>query len=213
MAGKDVNEVGRLDEKKKKKREDLLNATYELFTSKGVFDTSISDIVKKANMAKGTFYLYFKDKYDIRNALITKKAGELFSVAYEKMYRKKFSSLEATVICAADVIIDQLNEDKTLLEFIAKNLQWGLFHKVLLEGENDVSKSFFDWYSELIATSGRKFKNHVSHLYDRGIDQFDLLQCDPARRAGRTAGTQRGTSPVDSGDPAHAGDRREIIKR
>ena len=114
--------------KKKKKREDLLNATYELFTSKGVFDTSISDIVKKANMAKGTFYLYFKDKYDIRNALITKKAGELFSVAYEKMYRKKFSSLEATVICAADVIIDQLNEDKTLLEFIAKNLQWGLFH-------------------------------------------------------------------------------------
>ena len=55
MAGKDVNEVGRLDEKKKKKREDLLNATYELFTSKGVFDTSISDIVKKANMAKGTF--------------------------------------------------------------------------------------------------------------------------------------------------------------
>ena len=61
MAGKDVNEVGRLDEKKKKKREDLLNATYELFTSKGVFDTSISDIVKKANMAKGTFYLYFTD--------------------------------------------------------------------------------------------------------------------------------------------------------
>ena len=47
-----MNEVGRLDEKKKKKREDLLNATYELFTSKGVFDTSISDIVKKANMAK-----------------------------------------------------------------------------------------------------------------------------------------------------------------
>ena len=148
MAGKDVNEVGRLDEKKKKKREDLLNATYELFTSKGVFDTSISDIVKKANMAKGTFYLYFKDKYDIRNALITKKAGELFSVAYEKMYRKKFSSLEATVICAADVIIDQLNEDKTLLE-----------------GENDVSKSFFDWYSELIATSGRKFKNHELVIY------------------------------------------------
>ncbi len=115
MAGKDVNEVGRLDEKKKKKREDLLNATYELFTSKGVFDTSISDIVKKANMAKGTFYLYFKDKYDIRNALITKKAGELFSVAYEKMYRKKFSSLEATVICAADVIIDQLNDYWNLL--------------------------------------------------------------------------------------------------
>ena len=53
-----MNEVGRLDEKKKKKREDLLNATYELFTSKGVFDTSISDIVKKANMAKAVSYTH-----------------------------------------------------------------------------------------------------------------------------------------------------------
>ena len=29
-------------------------------------------------MAKGTFYLYFKDKYDIRNRLITNKAGKVF---------------------------------------------------------------------------------------------------------------------------------------
>ncbi|MGN1206077.1 MAG: TetR/AcrR family transcriptional regulator [Eubacterium sp.] len=160
-----MNQVGRLDEKKKKKREDLLNAAYELFTSQGVFDTSISNIVKNANMAKGTFYLYFKDKYDIRNALITKKAGELFSIAYEQMYQKQFSSLEETVLCVADIIIDQLNEDKTLLEFIAKNLQWGLFHKVLLEGENEVSKSFYDWYTELIKNSGRKFKNHELVIY------------------------------------------------
>ena len=157
--------MGRVEENKKKKKEALFRTAYELFTTKGINSTAISDIVEKAGVAKGTFYLYFKDKYDIRNALITKKAGELFSVAYEKMYRKKVSSLEATVICAADVIIDQLNEDKTLLEFIAKNLQWGLFHKVLLEGENDVSKSFFDWYSELIATSGRKFKNHELVIY------------------------------------------------
>lgn len=157
--------MSKVEEKKKNKQEALLASAFKLFTEKGINNTSISEIVKNAKMAKGTFYLYFKDKYDIRNALITKKAGELFSVAYEKMYRKKFSSLEATVICAADVIIDQLNEDKTLLEFIAKNLQWGLFHKVLLEGENDVSKSFFDWYSELIATSGRKFKNHELVIY------------------------------------------------
>lgn len=157
--------MGRLDEKKKKKREDLLNAAYELFTSKGVFDTSISDIVKKANLAKGTFYLYFKDKYDIRITLITEKAGELFSIAYEQMNGKTFSSLEDTVICVSDIIIDHLNQNKSLLEFISKNLQWGVFHKVLLEGENEVSKSFYDWYTELIASSGRKFKNHELVIY------------------------------------------------
>ena len=54
--------VGKLDEKKKAKRDSLLVAAFALFTDKGVNDTSVSDIVKRANMAKGTFYLFFKDK-------------------------------------------------------------------------------------------------------------------------------------------------------
>lgn len=160
-----MRNVGKLDEKKKKKREALLDAAYELFTSASVFDTSISDIVKKAEMAKGTFYLYFKDKYEIRNELVTRKAGKLFQMAKEKMQNEVFKSLEETVICVVDIIIEQLDNDRTLLEFIAKNLQWGLFHHVLLEGENEVSASFFDWYSELIKSSGRKFRNHELIIY------------------------------------------------
>lgn len=157
--------MGKTDEKKKKKRADLLDAAYELFTSKGIFDTSISDIVNKAKMAKGTFYLYFKDKYEIRTELITKKAGELLSVVRSKMQNKRFDSLEETAICLVDIIIEELSADKTMLEFIAKNLRWGIFHKVLLEGGNEVSDSFFDWYSELIKASGRKFRNHELMIY------------------------------------------------
>lgn len=157
--------MGRLDEKKKKKRADLLEAAYELFTSQGIFDTSISDIVNKAEMAKGTFYLYFKDKYDIRSELITAKAGELFQVARKKMQHVNCGSVEETVIHVVDIILEELSVDKTLLEFIAKNLHWGLFHKVLLEGGNDVSDSFFDWYSEVILQSGRKFRNHELMIY------------------------------------------------
>ena len=47
-------------------------------TTKGLAKTTISDIVENAGVAKGTFYLYFKDKYDIRNKLISHKAGEHF---------------------------------------------------------------------------------------------------------------------------------------
>ena len=157
--------MGRLDEKKKKKREDLLNAAYELFTSQGIFDTSISDIVNKAQMAKGTFYLYFKDKYEIRTELVKEKAGELFSVVRKKLPHNSQESLENTVIHLVDIIVEELNADKTLLEFIAKNLRWGIFHKVLLEGGNEVSNSFFDWYSELIQASGRQFRNHELMIY------------------------------------------------
>lgn len=157
--------VGKLDEKKKQKREALLGAAYDLFTSQGIFDTSISDIVKKAEMAKGTFYLYFKDKFDIRTALITEKAGKLFSVVREKMRDKRADSLEETVIQLVDIIIDELDADKRMLEFISKNLRWGIFHKVILEGGNEVSDSFYDWYTELIQSSGRTFRNHELMIY------------------------------------------------
>lgn len=160
-----MDTVGKLDEKKKQKREALLGAAYDLFTSQGIFDTSISDIVKKAEMAKGTFYLYFKDKFDIRTALITEKAGKLFSVVREKMRDKKADSLEETVIRLVDIIIDELDADKRMLEFISKNLRWGIFHKVILEGGNEVSDSFYDWYNELIRSSGRTFRNHELMIY------------------------------------------------
>ena len=68
----------RVEEKKKQKQEALLMSAFELFTSKGINNTSISDIAKQAKMAKGTFYLYFKDKYDIRDRLIANKASRLF---------------------------------------------------------------------------------------------------------------------------------------
>ncbi len=157
--------MGRLDEKKRRKREALLDASYELFTSQGIYDTSISDIVNRAKMAKGTFYLYFKDKNDIRNELITRKAGELFQKAKERILEKKEKRLEDVVVTLVDAIIEQLNSDKSLLEFIARNLRWGLFHKVLLEGGNEVSDSFYDWYSGVVRASGRKFRNHELMIY------------------------------------------------
>lgn len=116
-------------------------------------------------MAKGTFYLYFKDKFDIRTALITEKAGKLFSVVREKMRDKRADSLEETVIQLVDIIIDELEADKRMLEFISKNLRWGIFHKVILEGGNEVSDSFYDWYNELIQSSGRTFRNHELMIY------------------------------------------------
>lgn len=157
MAGKDVNEVGRLDEKKKKKREDLLNATYELFTSKGVFDTSISDIVKKANMAKGTFYLYFKDKYDIRDRLITHKADRLFEIAYEELEKSEYDTLEDCILFIVDNIVNQLSKNQSLMKFISKNLSWSLFSNVRI-GQLD-NKSCMDIFDGIIEDSGRNFRN------------------------------------------------------
>ena len=50
--------MGKLESNKKKKEDALYNTAFELFTTKGTNKTTISDIVEKAGVAKGTFYLY-----------------------------------------------------------------------------------------------------------------------------------------------------------
>lgn len=66
------------EENKKIKEETLLSSAFNLFTKKGFKETSIQDIAESAGVGKGTFYLYFKDKYDIQNKLIEKKSRKAF---------------------------------------------------------------------------------------------------------------------------------------
>ncbi|UUZ87039.1 TetR/AcrR family transcriptional regulator [Paenibacillus sp. P26] len=43
----------------------MVAAALELFQTKGYHSTKVSDIVKAAGIAQGTFYLYFKSKEDL----------------------------------------------------------------------------------------------------------------------------------------------------
>ncbi len=157
--------MGKLDEKKKLKRESLLGAAFTLFTSKGINDTSISDIAKRANMAKGTFYLYFKDKFDLRDKLIAAKANALFHRAAEELEKQPVTELEDKVVFIADHIINQLNGDKILLKFLSKNLSSGVFRNTLF-GQGEAGEySFYDGYTLLLEQSGRKFHNPDLMLY------------------------------------------------
>ncbi len=157
--------MGKLDDKKKQKRDSLLMAAFALFTQKGINDTSISDIAKKANMAKGTFYLYFKDKFDIRDKLIADKARQVFSKALEEMNDVKLDTLEDHVIFMFNSIVNQLDQNKNLLRFISKNLSWGVFQKALLLENQEDGDNFYKRYYLLLDQSGRMFRNPDLMLY------------------------------------------------
>lgn len=82
MAGPGAVKEGKASRNKRRKRESLLNNAFELFTQKGISDTTIADIAERAGVAKGTFYLYFKDKYDLRDRLVRHKAEQILEHAY-----------------------------------------------------------------------------------------------------------------------------------
>ena len=73
--------MGKAEQNKQNKRASLLQAAFDLFLNQGFHDTTISDISKKSGLAKGTFYLYFKDKYDLRDQLIARKSEQLLQEA------------------------------------------------------------------------------------------------------------------------------------
>ena len=54
----------KIQENKEEKENNLITAALKLFTEKGVKETSVQEITNEAGVAKGTFYLYFKDKYE-----------------------------------------------------------------------------------------------------------------------------------------------------
>ena len=73
--------MGKVETNKKQKNTTLLQTSFELFTEKGFTKTTISDIVNRAGLAKGTFYLYFKDKYELRDRLVRDNTSQLFGYA------------------------------------------------------------------------------------------------------------------------------------
>lgn len=133
--------MGKIDKNKQIKRKSLLDAAFKLFISKGIHNTSVSDIVKGAGMAKGTFYLYFKDKYDIRNKLIAHKASGLFKEADRELKKTNITKPVEKVVFLADNIISQFERDKTLLSFISKKLSWGVFKNALIQEKEETALS------------------------------------------------------------------------
>lgn len=116
-------------EQKKVKRTKLVDAAYELFISKGIQETVIDDIVKKAGVAKGTFYLYFKDKYDLIDKMVLRKSTEVIDqalAATEKESLRCHLDFESKVLYFADYLVDYFGKNVELLTVIRKNLSRGV---------------------------------------------------------------------------------------
>lgn len=115
----------------------LLDTAFKLFTEKGIKNTSIQEIVDNADVGKGTFYLYFKDKYEIRDVLIEKESQKLFRDALKKLRKTDIKDLSKQVIFIVDNVIEVLKRQPLLLSFISKNLSWGIYTKTVKKLHNN----------------------------------------------------------------------------
>ena len=57
-----------MDRRKRKSRKAIFDACVELIQEKEFENITINEIVVRADLNRGTFYLHFADKYDMMNS-------------------------------------------------------------------------------------------------------------------------------------------------
>lgn len=138
--------MGKVEENKKIKKDTLFQAAFELFTEKGFAKTTISDIVNKAGLAKGTFYLYFNDKYDLRDKLIAFKSAKLFDDARHALEESNVDNFQDEILFITDYIIHRFQNEPVLMQFVAKNLSSGIFIDTFSDTKFLLSQQFYEHY-------------------------------------------------------------------
>lgn len=142
--------MGKAQDNKQNKLERLMDATFMLFSSRGMARTSISDITAAAGIAKGTFYLYFKDKDDIRDALVARMTQGLFREALRGQ-EESDRPFADKLIHIVDSFLNQLQNSPLLLRFLRKNLNWSLFRSALRHSSTQRGQDYMDEFYRLTA--------------------------------------------------------------
>lgn len=142
--------MSRIEKNKIEKEKSLMKSAFELFNTEGINETSISNIVNRAGVAKGTFYLYFKDKYDILNKIILNKSSDLLIKSINSTKSRKFDSYEEEVLYFINYIIEYFTENKLILKLIYKNLSWGVIKRASnqYEGIHEIYNLFKNLYED-----------------------------------------------------------------
>ena len=132
------------------KRERILQAGIRMFATNGLEKTKISDIVREAGVAQGTYYLYF----DSKNALIPAIA--------ENMLQKVLTRME-NVICPDHPFPRQLEDivDETFkvtedYKDVLVLCYSGLVMTKALDEWEKIYIPYYDWLEQLILTARSK---------------------------------------------------------
>lgn len=141
--------MDKITKKKNEKYTKILDTALRLFEKNGTHLVSIDEIVKGAGVAKGTFYLYFKDRYDLISTLIIEKASKYMSLLSDEYEPRDFGDVSTSVRHYIEYLSDFLQKNKTLCILIEKNLNTCV-NAVAQTKEGPIKELYEKIFSELI---------------------------------------------------------------
>ena len=116
------------------REQNLLDAAYRLFMSKGQPKTSIDDIVQEAQVAKGSFYTYFKNKDDLTQKLVDEQELTAMMVTHNM----NDAIFYGNRLVMMDQIIEHFKRNKLQLYLIRRNFSWPMVEHELSQPSDPV---------------------------------------------------------------------------
>ncbi len=153
------------DASKKEKKERILKTAFDLFLSKGIDKTTVKNITEEAGMAKGTFYLYFKDKNQIIEEITVKKFHEVVHDAVCSAEKKKYDKIQDKIVFVVEYIIDIMSLDVGLLKFLYKNLTYDVYERAVYDPFDEKQGSIIQLFASDMELLGADYKKSVINFF------------------------------------------------
>lgn len=129
-----TKEPNRQERKKAQTRALIFETAMELFLWQGYEDTTVEQIVAKADVAKGTFFNHFPTK----DAILSELGRQRVELA-EVLLRKEFSALSSAqekIICLLEVFGQVNEENKEITELVLRHTFVQMFSDIDQEKQN-----------------------------------------------------------------------------
>ncbi|MFC5604569.1 TetR family transcriptional regulator [Sporosarcina koreensis] len=124
------------------KKERIIKAAIEVFRKQGIEKTKISDIVKAAGIAQGTFYLYFSSKLSLMPAIAEVMASKTLEIVKERV------SDDAPFQNRMEQLVDAIFEVNEEYHEIQALIYSGLASTEHLKNWETIYAPFYKWVSE-----------------------------------------------------------------
>lgn len=156
----------------------ILDAATRLFLDRSVTETAIDDVVRLAGVAKGTFYLYFRDKYDLLDQIVLRRTAMLFTESCRVMRaRAEAGQLDRIeqIEFLTDEIIARLREDRKVTALIDKRFS-ACFSPKAME-EYPEMQTHIEYLTDLLTTPDCTSAEAKKRLYVLA-DMIGCVCCD-----------------------------------
>jgi AcrR family transcriptional regulator len=148
---------------KEARRQQIVEAAIQVFAAKGYRVASIADIIQKAGVARGTFYLYFESKEAVFNAALDR-----FLALFREMSRKEGARNYSNPLALGASLRE------ALLDWLRFLLQHRQLTKIVFRQAAAVDPDYEQKYNEIVRATQAHSAKAIRFLKEIKVLRSDL---------------------------------------